>query len=262
MRHRVHKHMTWNLQRPPAAWLAGVSCIALLGCGSGAPNLGQMPADALYARGIERIEAGKWDEAIRSLEQFIFQYPTHEKYQEARFRLGSAYSGKNEHIMAAGEYSRLADDFPTSPWADDARFEVCREYTALSPIVMRDQQYTVAAIQHCESLLAYYPDSEFSPQARAIITALSDKLAEKLYRGGEFYFSGKAYDSAINVYEHLLTTFPASAWAPRALLRLYESYVSIGYAEEASQTRERLLREYPDSDEARQLKGAAGAAAR
>ncbi len=243
-------------------WLACVACALALGCGSGAPNLGQMPADALFARGLERIEARKWDDAIRALEQFIFQYPTHENYQEARFRLASAYSGKNEHIMAAGEYARLADDFPTGPWADDARFAVCLEYNELSPIAPRDQQYTVSAIQHCESLLAYYPDSEYAPRARALITELTDKLAEKLFLGAEFYYKAKAYDSAINVYEHVLEAFPGTPWAPRALLRLYESYVGIGYTEEAAQTRERLLREYPDSEAARQLKGAPGAVAR
>ncbi|MCI0436111.1 MAG: outer membrane protein assembly factor BamD [Gemmatimonadetes bacterium] len=235
---------------------AGAVVVGVAACGSGAPNLGQLPADALYARGVERLEAGKWDEAIRALEQFIFQYPTHENYQEARFRLGKAYAGKNEHIMAAGEFSRLADDFPTSDWADDARFEVCREYHELSPIASRDQQYTVAAIQHCESLLAYYPDSEYAPQAREVIAALLDKLAEKVFRGGEFYFKSKAIDSAINVFEHVVETFPTSAWAPRALLRLHEAYVTIGYTEEAQQARERLLRDYPESEEARQLKGA------
>ena len=232
-----------------------IALLAGAGCASSGPNLSTLDADTLLSRGLERLDAEKWDQAIRALEQFIFQFPTHARYQEARFRLGDAYAGKNDRLIAASEYGRLADDFPNGPYADDARFRVCQMYEALSPIPARDQEYTVTAIDHCRSLRAFYPDSEFAEPAAEIITRLENKLARKELETGNFYFDAKAFDPAIIVYQHLLEKYPTSQAAPVALLRMYEAYTEIGYAEEAQEVRDRLLQQYPDSDAARQLRG-------
>jgi outer membrane protein assembly factor BamD len=214
-----------------------------------------MDPETLLARGLERLDEESWDQAIRALEQFIFQYPTHARYQEARFRLGDAYAGKDDRLIAASEYGRLADDFPNGPYADDARFRVCLMYEDLSPIPARDQEYTVTAIDHCRSLRAFYPDSEFAAPAAEIIARLENKLAQKELETGNFYFHAKAYDPALIVYQHLLEKYPTSQAAPVALLHMYEAYTEIGYAEEAQEIRERILQQFPDSEAARQLRG-------
>ena len=130
-------------------------------------------------------------------------------------------------------------------------------YTRLAPRPELDQEYTRTAIQHCQSLIALYPQSEFNDRARAALTTLDNKLAEKLFLQGDYYFKRNAFDSAIQSLEDVLQAYPTSSAAPRALLRLYQSYVKIGYTEEATQAKERLLRDFPDSEEARRVKDAA-----
>jgi tetratricopeptide (TPR) repeat protein len=155
-----------------------------------------MDADQLLARGMERLESHKWQDAIQALEAFVFQYPTHARYQEARYRLAEAYYGKGEYISAATEFGRLANDFPTGTWADDSRYQVCDSYAHLSPKPQLDQEYTQEAIDHCQSLLAYFPDSEFAERGREILTQLTNKLAQKIFLNGEHYFKRNAFDSA------------------------------------------------------------------
>jgi outer membrane protein assembly factor BamD len=223
-------------------------------CASGGLRLAGLTADEVLALGLERAENRKWDDAIAALEAFTFQFPTHPRYQEARFRLGKVYYEKEEFITAAAEFARLADDYPSGPWADDARFAVCESYSRLSPKPPLDQEYTGSAIEHCESLFAYYPESEFVERGRAIVADLREKLAMKSYLLGEYYFKRKAYDSAILSLNNVLTSYPASEAAPRALLRLIRTYDELGYADEAKDARERLLRDYPESAEARQIR--------
>lgn len=230
-----------------------LALVACLGCASGAPRLAQMDADQLLEHGLARLEAHKWEESIRVFEQFIFQYPAHPRYQETRFRLGDAHFGKKEYLIAASEYGRLAEDFPASSWAEPARFKVCESYYRLSPRAELDQEYTGAAIDHCRSLLAYFPDSPLADSARALVTALEHKLARKELGVGEHYYKRGAYDSAIKYYEKVLAAYPASPAAPLALLGLYQSYDQIGWAEEAKETRDRLLREFPESEAAKRL---------
>jgi outer membrane protein assembly factor BamD len=230
-------------------------------CGSRGPVLDGMDAEGLFAYGMTELERRNWESAANAFERLIFNYPNHPRVQEARFRVGETFQGRREWLTAAMEFNRLAADFPAGAWADDSRFQVCRSYHEMAPPPRLDQEYTRLAAEHCQSLLAYYPDSEFVPRAREIVVEMLNRLAEKEYLIGEDYLRRRAFDSAIIYYEGLVRDFPETLWAPRALVRLIEIYERIGYDPEARSARERLLQQYPNSPEARQIGGGAPAAA-
>lgn len=225
--------------------IAGVA-----GCSARSGQPAQLPPDQLFEKGMGQLNDRKWTDAVATFEQFVLQYPTHSRSQEARFRLAEAYFGKKEFITSGNEFSRLANDYPAGPYADDARFKVCESYYRLSPKTQLDQQYTRSAYDHCQSLLAYFPDSEFAARARELSAELRNKLAEKEYQAGEFYFKRGAFDSAIIYYEATLRDYADSAQAPRALSRLISIYKTLGYKEEEEAARQRLLKDYPTSPEA------------
>src|SRR5690606_14731305 len=158
--------------------LPAVLPLVVAACATGAA-LDRLDQEGLFQYGMERLRNEDWSEAISAFERFTFTFPQDPRLPEARFRLGQAYQGRGEWVTAAVEFNRLAGDFPAGPWADDARFEVCRSYYELSPSPPRDQEYTVSAIDHCRSLISYYPDSEFVPRAQEMIQELVNKLAEK-----------------------------------------------------------------------------------
>ena len=132
-------------------------------------------------------------------------------------------------------------------------------YYRLSPKTQLDQQYTRAAYDHCQSLLSYFPDSEFAPRATEMSAELRNKLADKEFSAGEFYFKRNAFDSAIIYYEATLRDYADSGQAPRALSRLISIYQSLGYKEEEEAARQRLLKDYPNSPEARAIQSPATA---
>jgi outer membrane protein assembly factor BamD len=229
-------------------------------CASRGSTLDGLDADALFAHAAEEMERRRWDDAVNAFERFVFLYPNHVRAQEARFRIGQSYQGRREWLTAAVEFNRLAAEFPVGAWADDARFEVCRSYAELSPRPQLDQEFTRQAVEHCQSLLMFYPESEFVPRAEEIIVRMTDRLAEREFIIGEGYFRRRAFDSAVIYYDDLATAFPGTRWAPRALLRLVEIFERLGYDPELRAARERLLREYPGSPEALQISGEPAAA--
>jgi outer membrane protein assembly factor BamD len=234
--------------------IAALASLALLaGCASGQPAFSRMSADSLLQYGLGKLEARDWNDAVQALQQFTFQFPAHERYQEARFRLADAYFGKKEFITAIAEYSRLAGDYPQGEYSDDARFRACESYTRLSPRVQLDQQYTQSALDHCESLIAYFPDSPFTPRARELADDMRNKLAEKLFLAGDFYLKLGAYDSAVKYFDDTLKAYPNAKVAPRVLFRMFEAYQRMGYADEAKDVRERLIRDFPTSEEAKRI---------
>lgn len=240
--------------------LSILAILVLTGCAARGPSLEQMDADQLFQQGMERLRERKWTDAVTAFERFTLAHAGHPRVAEARFRLAEAYMGRRDYVTAAVEFNRLASDFPAGAWADDARFGVCTAYYELAPEPPLDQEYTRTAIDHCRSLVSYYPESEFVPQAQERITELTARLAEKEYTTAEYYFRRRAFDSALIYYQTVADEYRGTAWAPRALLRMHESYERLGYEQEARETRERLLRDYPDSVEARQLSGAAAPA--
>jgi len=237
--------------------IGGVLIALLIAACAKEPPLSQYDAAGLLDRGLAAYRAEEWTDAIRYLDHFVLEHPTHARIQEARYYLADAYFGREEYVTAAGRFTRLAEDYPNGEWADDARFKVCDAYRALAPEPTLDQQYTQAAIDHCQALIVYHPDSEHVPAAQEIVTRMQNRLARKAYLNGQFYARRDAFDSALIYYESVLERWPASPAAPDALRAMIEAYERIGYDEEAAAARERLLREYPESDAARALAGSA-----
>jgi outer membrane protein assembly factor BamD len=245
--------------RLPRTILLAFLVLAVGACASRGDAFERLDEEGLFRYGMERLEARKWSDAIATFERFTLAYPNHPRASEARFRLAEAYMGRREYVTAAMEFNRLASEYPAGPWADDARFGVCRAYYELSPPPPRDQEYTATAVDHCRSLVSYYPDSEYVPRANEMMQVLIDRLAEKEYDNAEYYFRRRAYHSANIYYEWVVDNYAMTDWAPRALLRLHESYTRLGYDQEARAARERLLREFPTSPQARQVNGATAA---
>ena len=220
--------------------LAGVA-----GCGARQTPLSELSADELWVRGVEEFNDEDWSGAIRYFDRYILVGGSDPRVHQARYYVGQARFENGEYVTAAAEFARLAGDLGRLDLADDARFMACRAYDELSPGPQLDQEYTRAAIDHCQALIEYFPDSEFAGDAREIVDDMWNKLAEKLYEGGDWYFRRRAYDSAIIYYEDVVERYPQTEYAPKALGRLVEIYTILEYDEELEAVKERLQREYP-----------------
>lgn len=234
------------------------SAIALLlfatACAREVP-LSEIEPNGVLDLGLQAYRDEEWSDAIRYLDHFVLEHPTHPRIQEARYYLADAYFGREEFVTAAGRFTRLAEDYPNGEWADDARMRVCEAYRELAPEPTLDQTYTQAAIDHCQSLIVYHPDSPHVPAAQEVVRTMENRLARKAFLNGRFYARREAFDSAILYYESVLARWPSSPAAADALAAMIEAYEEIGYDEEADAARERLLRDYPDSAAARGLAG-------
>jgi outer membrane protein assembly factor BamD len=225
--------------------------LALLGCPKELPQ--DTPADELYRIGVENFERRRWERSREALQRFLFQDPGHQKADSAQFLIAETYFSQKQYLTAAAEFLRLAQNRPAGPLADDSRYRSCESYYKLSPRPELDQEYTEQAIEQCRSVVLLYPGSPYAPHASERTKELTDKLARKYYLNAVYYFKRRAYDSAIVYLEHLLRTYRGAAVEPEALLKLYETYSKLGYSQEAEEARERLVREYPDSPEAREV---------
>lgn len=227
--------------------------LAVLGCAKELPP--DLPAEELYRIGLQKFENQDWNGTIEAMQRFVYEDPGHARVDSARLLIGEAYFNKKQYLTAASEFLRLAQDRPAGRLADLARYRACESYYELSPRPELDQEYTEQAITECRSVALLYPGSSYAGPAVQRGVELRDKIARKYYLNAVYYFRRRAYDSAIVYLDYLLETFRGAAVEPEALLKLYEAYTKLGYSDEADETRDRLLRDHPDSPEARKLRG-------
>jgi outer membrane protein assembly factor BamD len=240
--------------RAVTAFLLGV---LLGGCASAPPYQG-MSADQLFELGSQRFEEEDWGKAVEVFERLLFADPSYSRIVEARMYLARAYYNKGEYITSVSEFVRILDRHPGHRLAPEASLGICKSYAAQSPHVQRDQASTIHAWNSCENTATDFRDHPVADEARAIRDEMEAKLAEKVFLAGDFYFRRKFYHSGIIFFNDLLAQYPRSEWASQALLRLFQSYAAMDWDTEAEEVRARLLREFPDSDAAREVRSDGG----
>jgi outer membrane protein assembly factor BamD len=215
-------------------------------------------SDRLYNAALREYRREKWDNAVAAFERLTTDLSARDTLlPRAYYYLARAHDKRDEHLLAAQSYSRLAETFPDDTLADDALFGAARAYQRLWRKPALDPQYGQQAIATYRSLLSSYPDSPLAPRATRQLTTLDQWLATKDFDSGMHYFRRKAYDSAIIYFRDVVQTYPNAPKTKEAYLKLHEAYRRIRYAEDARETCDTLRQRYPGDREVRRACGSA-----
>jgi outer membrane protein assembly factor BamD len=233
-----------------------VAATTLSSCGPKRPGPEAWSVDQLYAAAMDAYRLGRHARAIELFQLFFQRAPGDAREPEARYALGESHFARGDYLPAAEEFRRLVTEYPNHPRARAARFGLCRAYVRLSPRPERDPEYTQAAFEHCRAFADAYPDAPEATQARTLASEMRAKLARKWLLNAEFYARRRLYDAALLYYRKVVDDFADTSLAPTALRAMVDIYTRLGYNDEASQARERLLRDYPNSPEAAALRAA------
>ena len=233
-------------------WTACAAQAGVLSCvASGPPAELSSPDRFQWAQ--EKFESGDFGAAVLGFQDFVIRDPLSPLVDSAQYMMAESYLRGGRELDAAEEFSRLATTRPNSPWADDAQLGACRSYWEASPKIALSQEFTDRSIEECQRLVSFFPTSPLRAEAERRIAQARGKKAEKSFDIGRYYYRLKLYGSA-NVYlEKALADSPSADLMPELLSMMYRSYTAVGFAAEAEAARERLLREFSDSEEAREL---------
>ncbi len=229
------------------------SIFTLSACFAKQQNPATLEPDDLHARAVAAFEARNFGRAAQLYEVFVQYHHGDPRAPEARLNLGQSYQERRDYLTAATHYQRLLNDFPQSQFGLAARMGICESYYRLSPRPALDQEYTVSATLHCESVATYYPGTDPASRATGYVTEMRLKLAQKAYETGLFYMRRRAYDSAVVYFQQVVDQFPQTPLAATALRQMADVYTLQGYVEDAQEARDRLRRDYPNSPEAQGL---------
>ncbi len=215
-------------------WTLAAAPLLVLACATARPPEGLSPPD-LFDWAQAKFDERDFKAAGLAFQDFIIRAPLDPLVDSAQFMLGESYLRDGRELLAAGEFERLATTRPNSAIADDAQMGACRSYWELSPKLSLEQEYTRSAVEQCNRLLEFFPNTPLRPDAEAIIREAGEKLAAKSYEIARYYFKRRLYESA-NIYleKALAELPPGSELTPEVLMTLYESYLEVGFDSESA----------------------------
>ena len=210
----------------------------------------------LYQAALTHLQNEKWDNAIEGFERLTIDLPARDPLLPLSiYHLAVAHAGKEEYLLAAQNYVRVAENFPLDTLADEALLRAGQSYAQMWRKPTLDPQYGEQAKSTLESMLAIYPESPLADEARAEVAALNEKFAQKIYHNGMFYMRRNANHSAVIYFRDIVEGYPDTPTAKEALLRMVEAFREENWREDAEETCTTLHNKYPADGAVRELCG-------
>src|ERR1700716_1218828 len=212
------------------------------------PILPDEPADRLYNEGVYLLNEKKdFKESAKKFEEVDRQHPYSEWARKSLIMSAFAYyeaGSYDESINAAKRYVTL---HPGSPDAAYAQYLIGSSYFDQIPDISRDQQRTQRAMEALDEVVRKYPNPEYAVSAKKKIEVARDQLAGKEMDTARFFLKRRQYIAAINRFKVVITQYQTTRHVEEALMRLTETYMSLGIVGEAQTAAAVLGHNFPDS---------------
>ncbi len=240
-----------------AGRLLGLSLTGLLvtACGGGGGPfasrdvpLENLDAETIYQRAELELETDDPEEAAEYFGEVERLYPYSEWGRRALVMQAMAYHRSGEYESARSAAQRYLDVFPAGEDAAYAQYLLALSYYDQIDDVGRDQGLTFQALQSLRTVIETYPDTEYARSAVLKFDLAFDHLAGKEMEIGRYYLKRQHYAAAIRRFRVVVEEFQTTTHTPEALLRLVESYLSLGLEDEARTAGAILGYNYRSSD--------------
>lgn len=218
-----------------------------------APKAGDVSGRYTYAQDL--VAKRDYDRAIIELESLMFDTRATTFEDDVLFALAEAYYNSEQYLLAVDIYTRLLEQTPGSPYAEQSQFKLAKSHKELSPTFSRDQEHTKKAIREFQLYLELYPVKEpqqlqsdielytellkLNPEddqykrnlaiaeaqyarldkiteSRTSIAELREKLAFSEYSIAEQYQKLKKYHGSITYYDNVIRFYPDTIYFEKA----------------------------------------------
>lgn len=220
-------------------WRTGafvVMIMALAACDSGRPDesLAAFSAEEIFQRGEYELETSRRStRPVRYFSEIERLYPYTEWARRALIMQAYAHHRSREYEEARAAAQRFLDTYPGDEDAAYAAYLLAISFYDQIDEVGRDQGLTFQALQHLRRVIEDYPETEFARSAVLKFDLAFDHLAAKEMEIGRFYLKRGNHTAAINRFRVVVEDFQTTTHTPEALHRLVESYLALGFEDDA-----------------------------
>lgn len=220
------------------------------------PETEKWSANKIYEEAKDAFAVGDFENAIRYYELLEARYPFGKYAQQAQMEIIYSYYKYEEPASAIAAANLFIKLYPRHPKVDYAyylkglvNFEL--NHGALDRFLpvdrsQREQTAAVQSFQDFSELIARFPDSEYSKDARQRMIHLRNRAAQHELYVANFYMKREAYLAAANRAKTIIESYQRTPSIPYALTILARAYKIMGLQELSDSALEVLKLNYPD----------------
>lgn len=241
--------------------LAIVLAIALLGAAcrkdGRLDETETLPVDQLYAEAKALLEAGNYERSVRYYRRLVARFPFGKYTEQAELDTAYAQYKAGEPEEALSTINRFIRQYPTNKHVDYAYYlrgliNFNREVGLLERYVAndntrRDLGFARQSFQDFGELLKRFPDSRYAEDARQRLVYLANALSMFEVHVARYYYNRTAYVAAASRAQASLVNYPRTPANEHALDVLIRSYDALDLAKLRDDTREIMVKTYPNS---------------
>ena len=237
----------------------GVAALLLVGCSSAPEDkTAAWSPNRIYAEARDELNAGSYDKAVPLFEKLEGRAAGTPLAQQAQLEKAYAHYKAGEQPQAIATLDRFIKLHPASPAIDYALYLKglvnfndnlgMFSWLARQDLSERDQKAAKESFEAFRELVGRFPDSRYTPDARARMGYIVNSLAQYEVHVARYYYSRGAYVAAINRAQSALADYRDVPALEEALFILVRSYDALGMAELRDDSRRVLEKNYPQSE--------------
>ncbi len=235
------------------------AALLLAGCAtSDEDKAANWSPNKIYSEAKEELASGAYDKAIPLFEKLEGRAAGTPLAQQAQLEKAYAHYKANDQAQAHATLDRFMKLHPASPAYDYALYLKgvvnfndnlgLFSFISRQDLSERDQKAAKESFEAFKELVTRYPDSKYSPDARARMTYIVNSLAQYEVHVARYYYNRGAYVAAVNRAQAALHDYRDVPALEEALFVLVRSYDALGMAQLRDDARRVLQKNYPASE--------------
>jgi outer membrane protein assembly factor BamD len=212
----------------------------------------------IYAEAKDELSNGVYDKAILLFEKLEGRAAGTPLAQQAQLEKAYAQYKSNDQASALATLDRFVKLHPSSPAMDYALYlkgvvnfnDNLGSFAFLSrqDLSERDQKAAKESFESFKELVTRFPDSRYTPDARARMTYIVNSLAQYEVHVARFYYQRGAYIAAANRAQTALHDYQDVPALEEALFILMRSYDALGMSQLRDDAKRVMEKSYPQSE--------------
>lgn len=212
----------------------------------------------IYADARDEMNSGNWDKAVPLLEKLEGRAAGTPLAQQAQLEKAYAQYRGNDQASALATIDRFLKQHPASPAVDYALYlkGIVNFNDNLGPLSFvtrqdlseRDQKAAKESFESFRELVTRFPDSKYTPDARARMRYIVNSLAQYEVHVARYYFNRGAYVAAANRAQQAVTDYQDVPAIEEALYIMIKSYEQLGLTQLSADARRVMEKTYPNSE--------------
>ncbi len=215
-------------------------------------SLRQKPTgEDYYAQGQLDFAQKEYKASIENYQLLIDQFPFSPYAEDAEMKIGLAYYQSKDYAEAIGALDDFQRMHPTSPNLELVTYYIGMSYYDQMGREDQDQSKTQQALKRFQELEQRFPEGGFAELAHEKVVVCREMLARNEMVVGDYYYKRANFRAAESRFAELMQKYPDTPVAPDALFELGISLEKEGKKYSAAQAFTAVEKHFPDSNYAK-----------